>query len=987
MAGISLFESVIPRPEVLEGTLTETIFAASLDEVVAGTAPEAYGQPAAFFRSTHPSAGLRQLLNEVLGRISGGKPDAASVIRLEENLGGGKTHNLIALYHAAQGELDPETAAEFMDPALLPGKSIEQIAVFVGTGTGAISFSQSGGIKPKTLWGHLALQLGGPIAYAHVQSDDEGLTAPGAQSWREILAGKPSLILIDELARYLQVADGVVVGGSTLAKQTTAFLMSLMEAVSAETSTALVMTITQTAAAYGSSTQSMLDALTEARSLMARKEHIIRPSDEADLPRILARRLFSSVDRAGVTEVAQHYAKAADEAARRGIDLPEAMVSGSWVGEIERSYPFHPVLIRVLDKRLSTIPNFQRTRGALRLLARAIRALWSTTPSEVELLHLHHLDLSQKEIVEELTSRLDRELFEPVVRADIASQSKGEPSNAEKVDARMGQGYGRRLATTTYLYSLTAEVPGTAASELISATLQPGDDPAILSKALDLLEQSCWYLHTDTRGLRFSTEASLVKLIQDEAQRLPMGKVKERAQAILEELFKDSALKVRRTWRGDVAGDHDDQAYLVLLHWDELKVEDPAGAIPDKIREIWEKTPAGGNRAYRNRLVILAPVESRYESMVATVRTYLARESLWNNVEIKSGLSPENRESLRQLHGASRLEARVAVCNHLSALYVPQPQGLVGHQLDMFTQASQKPNQTDAIVDWLASREKTLAAGDKPIDPAYIKSKLGQFFQTPQTTMELVRAFARRTDLRMVLDRERIRGLVLDGIRKGAWEYHDPTRGDEGWATASHPDAPVRLAEDTLLYPPGSATEPTPLACPLCGKIHGAEGCDAFPPAPIPENNYFSQGAAAVAIEEVRQAAIDAGHPRISELRISMDHNGTGGGPELARLLALIPESFDGASLLYEVSVEADMPEPGHRLEVRYRGPAAGYQPLKATVQQILQARPAVLKGGVNASFDPALKVAGQQMQNILDRARSTGPTTCRVWLFVETEK
>lgn len=987
MAGTSLLDTAIPRPEVLGGTLTEAIFAASLDEVVAGKAPDAYGQHAAFFQATYPSAGLRQLLNEVLGRIGGGKPDAASVIRLEENLGGGKTHNLIALFHAAQGNLDQGAAAEFMDVALLPAKPVEQIAVFVGTGTGATSFPETHGLKPRTLWGHLALQLGGGKAYAHVRMDDEALTAPGAQALRNVLAGRPSLILMDELARYLQVADGVMVGQSTLAKQTTAFLMALMEAVSAESSTVLVMTITQTSAAYGASTQSMLDALSEARSLMARKEHIIRPSEEADLPRILARRLFSSVDRVGVAEVAQRYAKVAEEAARRGIDLPEAFVSGSLVGQIEQSYPFHPALIRVLDKRLSTIPNFQRTRGALRLLARAIRTLWSAQPPGVELLHLHHLDLAEKDIVEELTSRLDRERFEPVVRADIASQPGGEPSNAEKVDDRMGQKYARRLAVTTYLYSLTADVPGTAGAELISAVLQPGDDPAILSKALDTLELHCWYLHTDARGLRFSTEASLVKLIQDEAQRLAMGKVKERAQAILEELFKDSALKVRRIWRGDAVGDHDDQAYLVLLHWDELRVADPTAGVPDKIRELWEKTSAGGNRAYRNRLVILAPIESRYESMIATVRTHLARESLWNNVEMRSGLSSDNRESLRQLWGASKLEARVAVCNHLSALYVPQQQGLVGHQLDMVTQASQKPNQTDAIVDWLAGREKTLAAGDKPVDPAYIRAKLGQFFDSPQTTMELVRAFARRTDLKMVLDRERIRGLVLDGIRKGVWEYHDPSRADQGWATAAHPDAPVRLAEDTLLYPPDSAPPPVPVACPLCGKVHGAQGCEAeFAAAPT-EDAYDSQGAAAVAMAEARQKAMDAGHQLIRELKMSVDRNGTGGGPELARLLALVPEGPTEVSLLYDISVEAEMADPGHHLHVRYRGPAAGYQPLKATVQQVLQARPAVLKAKVTAVFAPALEVAGQQVQSILDRARSTGPAACRVVLVPEADK
>ena len=37
---------------------------------------------------------------------------------------------------------------------------------------------------------------------------------------------------------------------------------------------------------------------------------------------------------------------------------------------------------------------------------------------------------------------------------------------------------------------------------------------------------------------------------------------------------------------------------------------------------------------------------------------------------------------------------------------------------------------------------KTPAAGDKPIDPGYIKVKLGALLDASQPTMELVRAFA-----------------------------------------------------------------------------------------------------------------------------------------------------------------------------------------------------------------------------------------------------
>ena len=49
---MSLFDDVKPRRDVLDGELTEARFAASLEEVISGSAPDAYGDPSAFFAST-----------------------------------------------------------------------------------------------------------------------------------------------------------------------------------------------------------------------------------------------------------------------------------------------------------------------------------------------------------------------------------------------------------------------------------------------------------------------------------------------------------------------------------------------------------------------------------------------------------------------------------------------------------------------------------------------------------------------------------------------------------------------------------------------------------------------------------------------------------------------------------------------------------------------------------------------------------------------
>jgi hypothetical protein len=992
---MGLVESISPRRDVLEGELTEARFAASLEEVVAGTAPDAYRTPRVFFASTYPSAGLKTLLNEAIGRVTGGRPDAASVIRLETNLGGGKTHNLIALYHAVRGGLTGEQAAELMDPSLLPKAPLRQVGVFVGTSSGASSFPPIEDVAAKTIWGYLALQLGGLSGYELVRSDDESLTAPGSDAIKRLLGDAPSLILIDEIARYYAVAKGVAVGQTTLAGQTTAFLMALMEAVDALPNAVLVITTTGLTDAFGEDTGDVLKAIDEARQLMARKELVLRPSEEADLPRILARRLFEPISPGTAGAIAQAYAETADSAFANGLDLAEGVAGAGWASEVMRTYPFHPALIRVLDKRLSTIPNFQRTRGALRLLARVVRDLWQEQPKDAQLIHLHHVNLADRVIAEELSSRLERPAYEPVIRADIASQPGGELSHADALDQRMGSTYGRRLATSIYLYSLTRDVPGVPAAELYGAALAPGDDPNLLQKALDGLEGACWYLHADIRGYRFSTEASLVKLVQEAESEISITKARTQATAILAQRFKDAALKVRRAWEDAKVPDSDEDAWLVILHWDDFgdhRGVDPHAAIPTKVKELWERTPSGGIREFRNRLVILAPSHGTHDAMVRAVRTHLALVALDSNPEVRAALSADKREELKNRRKESELLAQIAVCNHVNVLYVPLANGLEAIELDVVTQASSRPNQTDAILDRLASMDKTLTAGSKPLDPGYVKAKLGELLQKPQPTRELVRAFARRTDLKLVLDRAQLVALVSAGVRNGVWEYQDPERGADGWATKDRPGAAVRLAEDTFIHPPGSAPAPKELVCPFCGTSHPGSACPAkggggpiFPPPPGPAIGVFTgTGAAGKAFADARAAAADAGRNDLRQLTVTIDHVGAGAGPELARLHTVVNPSTLGATLHYDIDVTVALSDPSDSVQIRFHGAPGDYAPLREALKQLLGPRQATLKASVTAQFTDPIQLSGDQANVIAQAATDTGPMKCSVTINTE---
>ncbi len=972
-----LFQTCTPRADVLSGELPDSVFAANLAVVVAEDpdAPDTYRDAETFFEVTHPSKGLGNLLDEALGRICGSKSGAAPVIRLETNLGGGKTHNLIALWHAAKGRLDPVRATAFMDPANLPSSPVERVAVFVGTETGATSFPERDGVTPTSPWGHIALQLGGSDACAKV----DGPTAPGAGDFREILGDEPALILIDELARYLTVAAGHAVEDSNLARQTVAFLMSLMEAVDGSPHAALVITTTAVTDAFGDHTEDILQAMTEAASLLSRKEHVLRPAEEADLPKILARRLFAEVDSTHATKVGKAYAEAATEAYGRGADLPEDLTGVAWAQTVADTWPFHPSLIEVLDKRLSTIPNFNRTRGALRLLADTVRMLWVEQPKKTLAIHTHHVDLSDPRTVEELTSRLGRGNFEPVVRADVAG-AMASPSHADEVDKKLGKPFARRLATTAYLWSLTEQVPGVASPELLGSVLAPGDDHNVIARSLDQLEQACWYLHADDRGWRFSTEASLVKLVQEAQAQIATGRVRDAATDILGRQFKEAALKVRRSWEDGRVPDREEEAALVLLHWDDFGDAhgvDPAGPVPDRITETWEKTPAGGLRQYRNRLVFLAPSAGSHEPMLDAVRRHLALKALEADSETVKALTAEKRQELKQRSKESELLARVGVCNHVDVLYVPQRDGLEATVLTPVTTASVPPNQTDAIVERLAAMDKTLAAGDPPLDPALVKSRLGVFLDQALSTADLARQFARRSDLKLVLDRAQLTNLVRNGVTNGVWEYHDTTRSDEGWATKERPST-YRIADDCELHPIGAAPEPTRPPCPMCGETHEGACDGTTPPAPVPKGDFEAEGSASKAVADVIHAARDAAAGAIEKIVISIDDHGDGLQSQLARLHSVITAS-SGADLVYDVSVIAGLGTPGHSVRVEFTGTPENWSQLKTAVDQVLKNNQATVQATVTATWQPPLPIDHEAIDAITQRANDTGPGRCHI--------
>jgi len=324
----SIFDLCTPRDEVLKGELREDIFAARLKDVMDSSADPVYGDAATFFDNTYPTEGLRTLLNDALGRLVGDATGKNAIIRLETAFGGGKTHNLIALYHVAKGDVDPETISKFTGQPLrspIPGEI--KIAGVVGSDldpTIGISHPELG-VTTLTLWGELAYQLGAKAGYELVKESDLKKIAPGTGLFERLVGDQPALILIDEIARHLRaaVAMPTATGQSTLADQTVAFLMSLLEFAASQERCLVVLTLASESDAFAEETEILRRKLAETLQISARQERVLTPTAEGEIYAIVAHRLFKSIKHTAVEDVLAAYAAYYQSMVEKNADLPQ----------------------------------------------------------------------------------------------------------------------------------------------------------------------------------------------------------------------------------------------------------------------------------------------------------------------------------------------------------------------------------------------------------------------------------------------------------------------------------------------------------------------------------------------------------------------------------------------------------------------------------------------------------------------------------------
>jgi predicted AAA+ superfamily ATPase len=483
MSALKAWRQVVtPHADIRQGKFDASVFAANLGEVLAGRGAVDYKDAKTFFSKTYMTMGLTQLVIDVLRRLSGtGKSEP--VIQLQTAFGGGKTHTLLTLYHLFRkpnevGKL-PEIQ-QVIAGAGLKGIPAVNVACLVGTALNPV--------KDRTFWGEMAFQLDdgkeGKL-YEMVAENDRRKTAPGTNTLGKLLeASGPTLILMDEILVYLVAAGSVQVGESTLQGNTLAFLQQLTEAVANCPHACLVATLTSQITEHLEAEHAER-AYKSLEKVLGRIEKIRQTVEGAEIYEVIRRRLFESLG-----DVADHQAAAETYWAmyrKLGEDVPSACRESVYRNDMVKAYPFHPELIGVLYERRGSIPEFQRTRGVLRLLADVISGLYQAKDND-PLIQSGSVNLGAAPVRGELIKHTGGgNIFHGVIDSDIA----GKHAKAPEIDRQLGSEYAKesvseKLAKATFMYSFSGgQQRGATLPQLRVAVLNPEMAPPFVSDALD----------------------------------------------------------------------------------------------------------------------------------------------------------------------------------------------------------------------------------------------------------------------------------------------------------------------------------------------------------------------------------------------------------------------------------------------------------------------------------------------------------------------
>ena len=510
------YRVVTPRREVREGrSFNPDEFAIALDQVVDGTAPEDYRDPEQFFSRTFFTQALKEHTGTVLRRLSGETESTAPVLSLVTQFGGGKTHTLTSLYHLARAGRAASNLTGVQELLTTSGVAVPEevrVATFVGN-------AWDPGDGNETPWIDLARQIAGERGVDALGRNAK-TSPPGTRALGRVFdaANAPVLILFDEVLNFIN-------RHSNMAEHFYAFLQNLTVSVGGTTRVAAVVSLPRSQIEMTDTDREWQERITKVVNRVAQD---LMASDESEISEVVRRRLFEDL---GNPRIHQRVARAyADWCFERSARLPsewttvdtatnDTRARDSLRRRFERCYPFHPATLSVFQRKWSALPQFQKTRGALAMLAQWISSASGEQFRQARnepLITLGSAPLHVPRFRDTVLSQLGESRLSVAIDADLAGETaRARPLDADTKgalrDIHKRVGAAMLFESSGGMIDRVAHLP-----ELRFALGEPEVETTTIDNAAAALEQTGFFIRkAGADGYRIHHQATLRKAVAD----------------------------------------------------------------------------------------------------------------------------------------------------------------------------------------------------------------------------------------------------------------------------------------------------------------------------------------------------------------------------------------------------------------------------------------------------------------------------------------
>jgi hypothetical protein len=758
------YKVVTPRADLREGKpLDAAEFAVHLEDVRDGRAADVYKNPEQFFERTYLTKNLTDLASQVIRRLNGEKTETSAVFNLATQFGGGKTHSLTLLYHLATH-----------GPASLRWRGVDEIlkhsgmatipkarcAIFVGTEFDSLvgRGGKDGTPLRRTPWGEIAFQLSGAEGLAELAEHEKQLTAPAGDVIRRFLPkDMPCIILMDELMNYISRSRA-----SGLSVQFYSFLQNLSEVAKGLSNVVLVASIPKS---YDTEMTSDDEAdYTRLKKMLDRLGKAIVMSAETEASEIIRRRLF---EWKGLSDDAKKTIAAyADWVAEHKKLIGETAAKDKIRDAFAATYPFHPSVISVFERKWQALPRFQRTRGILRLLALWVSKAYAEGYKGAHrdlLITLGTAPLDDPMFRSAVFEQLGENKLEVSVTTDIIGKSGSHAVrlDEEAPDTIKEMRLHRKAATAIFFESNGGQAKEEATiPEIRYDVADPDLDIGNVETILEALAQSSYFLNVEKNRYRYGLAPNLNKLLADRKAGVAQPRIEERMRSEIQKAF-PAVPGIERVFFPEKSSQIPDRPVITMV----IVAPDRPRSDDETMKLIETMTREYGTSARTFKSALIWCVADSDDALRDETRKVLAWEDIRDEAE-ELRLDETQRRQLHENVKRAERDLRDAVWKTYKNLYwLGKENTLKLTDLGMIGSGS-----ADSISQYIVNRLRQDDEILKEVSPTFLTRNWPPSF-VEWSTKAVRDAFFASPQFPRLLNAEAVREAIARGVANGHLAY------------------------------------------------------------------------------------------------------------------------------------------------------------------------------------------------------------------------